>query len=194
MKKIQKSVIRLIGGLKLRGTDWDILELRGLFQRVGDTVAKDGVVTRYMRYFGDAKDHTEVRFFGIQVDSITYIPEGMVALELGDNTLTVFKPAPAGTDTILQEPLTWNWLDLSATGAPIGDFSVAVPPDWTSQPGPITLEFVTVTNMYFEKGRPYDEEIRLVEYDPRWPLKFNEMVDWIHQNIFPEIALRIEHF
>jgi GrpB-like predicted nucleotidyltransferase (UPF0157 family) len=186
--------MRLIGELRLRGADWDIPELVNLFQKLGDTIAKAGTVTRYLRYFGDAGERTEVRFFGIETDSIKYIPKGMVALELGNDTITVLEPRNTGTTIAWRGQLTWSWLDRSVPGAPVGEFKVRVPEDWTSQPNSPPLEFIIATNMYFEKGKPSDDEIRLVDYDPLWPAKFDEMAAWLRKTIPPTIALRIEHF
>jgi len=71
---------------------------------------------------------------------------------------------------------------------------VRVPDGWTSQPDASPVEFITATNVHFEKDRPYDNEIRLVEYYPSWPVKYEEMAAWLRQNIPPEILLRVEHF
>ncbi|OGN87617.1 MAG: hypothetical protein A2158_07455 [Chloroflexi bacterium RBG_13_46_14] len=34
----------------------------------------------------------------------------------------------------------------------------------------------------------------LVDYDPAWPDRFDEMAAWLRNTISPEIALRIEHY
>jgi GrpB-like predicted nucleotidyltransferase (UPF0157 family) len=194
MEKKSGLILRLAGELRFRGADWTLEELRNLFQRLGDNLAKTGVMTRYIRYFGESGERTEVRFFGLQVDSVAKIPEGMVALELAEDTFTV-KEQKQGKVTILwQNPLTWDWLDRSVPGFPVGDFRVRVPDNWIPQPNSKPLRFILATNSYFEKGMTADDEIRLVDYDPIWPEKFKEMEAWLRKNIPPEILLRVEHF
>ena len=187
-------IMRLIGELCLRGADWDMAGFASLFERLGATINDVGAVTRYVRYYGDAGGRTEVCFFGIETDSIEYIPRGMVALELGDDTITVFKPTRTAPTIAWRGHLTWNWLDRSAPGAPVGEFTVHVPADWTSQTNPPPVEFVLSANAYFEKGKASDDDVRLVEYNLLWPVKFEEMASWLRKTIPREIALRVEHY
>jgi GrpB-like predicted nucleotidyltransferase (UPF0157 family) len=186
--------MRLIGDLRPRRVDWSISEFAILFERLGATVENNRVIKRYVRLYGDTDGCTEVRFFGIEVDFIGHIPEGMIALELSENTLTVLEPMPAGPTVTWRGDLTWNWLDRSIPGAPVGEFAACVPADWTSQPNRSPIQFVFSANAYFERGKVFDDDIRLVEYDPTWPAKFDEMANWLRSVISPEIALRIEHY
>lgn len=194
MTQTTRPVVRLIGELRLRGVDWDMLEFANLFERLGAIIDENGAVTRYVRYYGDAGEQTELRFFGIEVASIKYIPKGMMALELADDTITVLKPTRTGLTTSWHGHLAWNWLDRSVPGAPMGEFKVRVPANWTSQPNPPSIEFILSANAYFEKGKSADDDVRLVEYDPLWPAKFEEMAGWLRKTIPPEIALRVEHY
>jgi len=185
----QQPIMRLIGELRPGGADWDLAGYRALFEKLGTTAAT-GTVTRYVRYFGESGGHTEVRFFGIASDSIK-IPEGMIALELSNDTMTVLEP---NGQAAWQGHLTWDWLNRSVPGAPVGEFKARVPEDWTSQSKPPLIEFALTANAYFEKGKSSDDDVRLAEYDPRWPAKFEEMADWLRKTIPPQIARRIEHF
>ena len=97
---IQESgpVLRLIGGLRVRGKDWDVPQFARLFKRLG-AIASPGV-TGYVGYHGRAGGRTEVRFFGIQAESVGQIPRGMVALELGEDSITVLRPARTGATVV----------------------------------------------------------------------------------------------
>jgi hypothetical protein len=84
--------MRLIGELRLPEADWDLTEYASLFQRLGAFPDKAGTVTRYVRYSNDAGGRTGVRFLGIETNLTGNIPAGMLALELGDNAITVLRP------------------------------------------------------------------------------------------------------
>ena len=186
--------MRLVGELRTRGVDWSVSQFAVLFERLGATVEGAGAIKRYVRYFGDVDGCTEVHFFGIEVEFIEHLLEGMVALELSENAITVLETTRTGPGAVWQGYLTWNWLDRSSPGAPVGDFSARVPADWTSQPNRPPVQFIFSANSYFEPGRIFDDNIRLVGYDPTWPAKFDEMANGLRRAITPEIALRIEHF
>lgn len=186
--------MRLIGGLRTRGADWSLSEFAALFERLGASVESAGVIKRYVRYFGEAGGCTEVRFCGIQVEFIERIPEGMVALELSENAIMVFKPGRTGPTADWRGDLTWDWLNRSALSAPVGEFVARIPTEWTSQSNDQPVQFVLSANSYFERGRALDDNIRLVEYEPTWPAKFDEMANWLRSAIAPGIALRVEHY
>ena len=194
MTQTLKPIMRLIGDLRLRGVDWLMPEFASLFERLGDTVEGTGVIKRYIRLYGDADGCTEVRFFGIEVALAEHIPEGMIALELSENTITVFEPMRTGPIVAWRGDLTWNWLDRSTPGAPVGEFSARVPADWTSQPHRSPIQFVFSANSYFAQGRAFDDDIHLVDYDPTWPARFDEMANWLRSAIAPEIVLHVEHY
>jgi GrpB-like predicted nucleotidyltransferase (UPF0157 family) len=193
MTQKYKPVMYLIGELRQREAEWSIPELRDLFPRLID-ISAPGAVTRVVRYFGESGGRMEVCFFGIQIDSIESIPEGMVGLELDEASITLMEPGGEGVHTAWKEPLTWNWLDRSIAQAPVGEFTARVPFRWTSQKTPPPLDFILATNSYFEKCKSADDDIHLVVYDPQWPVQFEEMAKWLRKVIPPEILLRIEHF
>jgi GrpB-like predicted nucleotidyltransferase (UPF0157 family) len=169
-------------------------EFASLFERLGAIVDDAGAVTRYGKYCGDAGRRTEVRFFGIETDFIKYILRGMVALVLGDNTITVLKPTRTGPAIVWRGHLTWNWLDRSTPESPVGEFEVHVPAEWTTQPESLPIEFAVSANAYFENGKSSDDDVSLVEYDPIWPTRFDGMASWLRRNVPPEIVLRMEHY
>jgi len=184
-----KNVMRLIGEMKLGGVEWTLEEYRCLFAKFGD-MAEAGKITRILRYYGMSGERINMRFFGVESDSVD-IPDGMVALELSEDTITAREP---GDKKSWRANLTWDWLDCSVPGAPVGDFTTRVPDDWISQKESQNLEFIITANSYFEKGKVADDDVRLVEYDPSWPAQYEAMANWLRKTIPPEILLRVEHF
>jgi GrpB-like predicted nucleotidyltransferase (UPF0157 family) len=192
--QIPRPTIRLIGELWLHGADWDLLAYPDLFRRLGAIVEGTGTVTRYVRYYGQAGGRTEVRFFGVDTDTIGYIPAGMIALELGEDTMSVYVPTLVGPAVSWRRQLTWNWLDRSGLGGLVGEFTVSVPADWTSVPNSLPIDFILSANAYFKRGNPADDDVALVEYDPLWRAKFSEMADWLRKTVPQEVLLRVEHY
>jgi len=189
-----EPIIRLTGDLRKRGADWNTSEFELLFERLGAIVGGKGGIKRHVGYHGATGGTIEVRFFGIEVESIEQIPEGMIALELSEDSISVLEPLGTGTAIAWQGGLTWNCLDNSIPEAPVGEFTAHIPADWTSQPDQSQVRFVLSTNAYFEPGKVTDDDVRLVEYSPDWPARFAEMVSWLRSVISPEIVLRIEHY
>ena len=179
--------MRLIGGLRQHGGDWDVPQLASLFKRLGAIIEGPGV-TRYVGYHGQVGGVTTVRFFGVQVDSIESIPRGMVALQLDQDAITVLRPSRTGTSVARSGPLTWDWLDRSVKGAPVGEFTA----QWPARRSPV--EFVLSTNAHFERGRSADDDVRLVDYDPGWPAQFEKMASRLRRTIPAGIALRVERY
>jgi len=193
MTHIPGPIVRLVGSLCVRGTDWDMPEFGLLFERLGATVMHAGLTNRYVRYFGYRGERVEVRFFGLEVGHIEHIPRGMIALEIGEDSITVLGPGDAGPTVTWRGDLTWAWLDRSPAGA-AGDFVACVPAEWTCVPDLPALDLIITANSYFERGADCDDDIRLVEYDQSWPAKYDEMAAWLSDTLDPDIALRIEHY
>jgi GrpB-like predicted nucleotidyltransferase (UPF0157 family) len=183
------KVMRLIGEIKVGGVEWTLEEYRSLFERLGN-VPEPGVVTRLVRYFGTAGGHIEARFLGVESDTAD-IPDDMVALELGEDTITVRRP---GIKKPWRASLKWEWLDRSTLRAPVGDFRACVPPGWTSQKVPQPLTFIITANACFTKSQAADDDVRLVEYDTAWPVQYEAMADWLRKTIPRGILRRVEHF
>jgi GrpB-like predicted nucleotidyltransferase (UPF0157 family) len=193
MAKNNAPVMRLIGGVRLQDTDWDLASYRQLFDKF-NAIASPGVVTRLVRYYGVVGGRTLIRFFGVEVDSIESIPEGFVAMELDEEMMTVYRPAPGKPSVVWQKNLVWNWLDRSVPSAPVGDFSVLIPDNWgfPTQGRPVT--FALSANSYFKKDSPADDDVRLTDYDTDWPDMYEMMAALVRNSTNPEIVRRIEHF
>jgi GrpB-like predicted nucleotidyltransferase (UPF0157 family) len=186
---MEKSVISLIGEMKAGGADWTLDEYRSLFERLAN-MAEPGIVTRLVRYYVADGERIETRFFGVASDA-PGIPDGMIALELSEDSITVRKP---GDKKTWSADLKWDWLDRSVLGAPVGDFMARVPAGWGAQKEPSSLQFIITANSCFKKGQAAEDEVRLVEYDPSWPAQYEVMADWLRKTIPPEVLLRVEHF
>jgi len=193
MAKNSAPVMRLIGGVLLKDSDWDLASYRDLFAKF-NAIARPGVVTRLVRYYGEIQGRTALRFFGVETDDIESIPEGLVAMELGEDHMTVFRPAPEKPAIVWHKELTWNWLDRSAPSAPVGDFSVLIPDYWGFPTQNQPVIFSLSANSYFTKDTPADDNVRLEEYDPDWPAMYEAMAGLVRRSAPPDIVRRIEHF
>jgi GrpB-like predicted nucleotidyltransferase (UPF0157 family) len=193
MAKNSAPVIRLIGGVRLKDTDWDLASYRDLFARF-NAIARPGVVTRLMRYNGEIQGLTVLRFLGVETKVIESIPEGLVGMELGEDYMTIFRPAPGKPAVVWHKELAWNWLDRSVPSAPVGDFAALIPDyfGFPTQGKPMT--FALSANSYFMKDTPADDDVRLEDYDADWPDMYETMAALVRARTSPDIVRRIEHF
>lgn len=189
-----KVILRLTGTLLICGKDWSLLEFGKLFQRLENEIDCFGSLRRYIRSFGETGDKTEIRFFGIVVDSIKIIPDGMVSIVLDEEESTVYRQENGHPEISWQSPIAWDWLDRSNPEAPLGEFTADVPPEWLSGTGGSEVQFIISANSFSQEGKVLDDDVHLVEYDPTWPDRFHEIADWLRNTISPDIALRIEHY
>ncbi len=186
--------LRLLGEFKLCGSDWDNQQFAGLFVKLGEVANTAGGPARYVRYYGQVSGQTEVRFFGIGIDTVPSIPPGMVVVALDTNSIAVYRPAPAGPILIWRDCLCWNWLNGSVATAPVGEFTVRSPADWTVKADHPMVEFILSANAYYESGKILNDEVALVEYDRQWPAQYEEIAGWLRHTLPPELVLRVEHY
>ena len=193
MSRRPQPVTRLIGALLTQGADWSLSEFAALFERLGGAGRGTGT-NRFVRYYGGANGQPDVRFFGMEVDRIESIPEDMVALELYEDRIMVLAPTGLGPAPIWSSNLAWSWLDRAVEGRPVGDFKARIPSFWALPRCQQTAEFVLSANSYSEEGRATDDDVRIVEYDPGWPARFEEKAQEIRRILPRDAAPRIEHF
>jgi GrpB-like predicted nucleotidyltransferase (UPF0157 family) len=193
MEKSSGPVMRLVGSLRTQESDWDLSGYRALFENVG-AIAKKGLVTRLVRYSGEAGGRTVLRFFGIAVELIDSIPEGMSALELHQDSFRIFQSMKGKPVVTWQDKLAWRWLDSSVPGAPVGDFTALFPSGRASLTPRQSIEFTITANSYFQRDKPADDAVRLVDYDPSWPNAFRATAAWLKASLPPGFSKRIEHF
>ena len=187
-------VLRLTGALLTCGEDWSLREFGKLFARLENEIDSSRSLRRYLRYFGETGETTQLRFFGTAVDSIKTILEGMVSLELSEEEFTVYQPENGHPSVLWQSSLTWDWLDRSNPEFPTGEFVVNVPKDWLSVKSGSQVRFILSANSYSQQGIIPDDDVHLVEYNPSLPDRFEEMADWLRNAISPNVVLRIEHY
>jgi GrpB-like predicted nucleotidyltransferase (UPF0157 family) len=194
MLNSSKVVLRLTGGLLICGEDWSLAEFGNLFARLENEIDHPDSLRRYVRYFGETGNKTEIRFFGTTVDSIKIIPDGMVSLELSEEEITVYKQERDHPAVLLQSPIVWDWLDRSNPEVPLGEFTTGVPDEWLTITGGSEVRFVLSANAYSQQGKVPDDDVHLVEYDHSWSDRFEQMAGWLRNTISPDIILRVEHY
>jgi GrpB-like predicted nucleotidyltransferase (UPF0157 family) len=190
----QQPVLLLTGELLKNGEDWDIPRFGALFGRLQNEVKTQSSVIRYLRLYAEIDGATELRFFGITGDTIENIPDGMVGLELGTGTYTVYNPSENGSTVVWQAPLTWDWLDLSKPLYPVGDFRTHVPARHKPVGEVTDVHFILSAFSYGERGKTADDNVKLTGYNPNWPGQYEAMKDRLQKKLTPDIARRIEHY
>jgi len=176
------SSLRLVGAMLTGGDEWSLDEFGALFGRLRNEVEHEGGLLRYVGYQGVVGDHIEARFFGIEVEQIGRIPEGMVGWELRGNSWTVTEPDGTRSEGTLE----WRWGE--AGYSVVGEFSARLPGLAEA------AEFRMSSNAYFERDEPLDDEVCLVDYDPSWPARYDEAAKWLREGLGSDVALRIEHY
>jgi GrpB-like predicted nucleotidyltransferase (UPF0157 family) len=194
MPESPNIILWFIGDLLTRGEDWDLSGFSDLFQRLENKVDCSGSQRRYIRYFGETGEKTEVRFFGTTVDSLTPIPHGLVSFELSEKEITIYKQEDDHPVVSWKSRLTWYWLDRSNPQYPLGEFTTGVPINWLSGTGDSEVRFILSANSYSQQGEVPDDEVHLVDYDPAWPDRYEEMASRLRNTISPDIVLRIERY
>lgn len=188
--KIEALRFRLIGKLYI-GSPSELLPfIFETFGRLGE-VKHTGNLTRQIQYASGYSDDDYIHFMGIEVDRIEDVPEGMMAWDITGDSWSVIETKDGKVELFWQRTPSWNWLDQSVPERPCGEFSVECPPEW-NQGLPKVRDFRLASHTYV--GAPADDEIRLVDYDPSWPEKFEQMKQRLLKLLGPDIALRIEHY
>jgi GrpB-like predicted nucleotidyltransferase (UPF0157 family) len=207
--------LRLIGGertFKIGAGPEEVYPFYGsLFDRMAKEVRPLGAVTRHVAFQGLGPDH--LYFLGIEVERIESVPDGMVAWELGDDTLSVHETRGGKLQVIRRQPITWQWWATPADGVrpvPRSSFLSEGGPvlhslgkgglgigEFTLQPttgGGESRAMWIAANAYLSPGQPYadGDEVRLAEYDPSWPKQFEAFAGWLRGQLGP--AVRIEHY
>jgi GrpB-like predicted nucleotidyltransferase (UPF0157 family) len=191
MRTSELPRIQLVGELLVDG-DWSLDAFGSLFGRLSSEVQHTGDMSRFIRFEGYTGGRCGLRFFGVEVDRIADVPEGMTGLDLGADRWAV-TGSVNGQEVNWQEKLTWRWYEQSAPGRIIGDFSAECPAGWGDQPDSL-YDFVVTAQAYFGRGKTCDDDVCLVDYAPSWPEQYKESADWLLETLGPEVALRVEHY
>ena len=200
MHEPRNAKIQLVGGQQVLSTQGDFEAMMnfygGLFNRLTKEVKHTGDLTRYVGYQSPGDENDYLHFFGIEVDRIEEIPEGMVAWSLDDSTRTVRETRGERDTIISQDDIAWQWLTPSSSraGRHTGEFTLSVEPN--DPPIPLYREFWMSANAYvgLQESDISDDEVDLVDYDPSWPRQFDEMASQLRDALDADTALRIEHY
>ena len=122
------------------------------------------------------------QFFGIEVNSIGAIPDGMVGWSLDDDSFTV-TDADDHKNSVL---LRWVWKDETT-----GEFCSRLP----GASNNVELSWQMTTNCYITKCRDDADPdiVELVDYDQAWGAEFHNMEQKL-KNKFASVITRIEHY
>ena len=161
--------MQLVGGLRI-GSASDDSFYDIFLSRLPKEVKNTGRITRFLAFDFLTAEKTPITFWGIEVDEIEDIPEGMIAWVLDDHNLTVLETKNSENVVIWQEVIEWEWRSESPSEykrSVTGEFTVLVPPEWAGTSDPDKRFFTMTVNMYTAPGQTgSDNSIHLVDYDP----------------------------
>jgi GrpB-like predicted nucleotidyltransferase (UPF0157 family) len=83
-----------------------------------------------------------------------------------------------------RSPITWKWLDRLPSGRWMGEFGLDGEPPW----------WISAHAYVDPHAAAPDDAVALVDPDPTWADRYQEMAHWLRQRLDPAIALRIEHY
>ncbi len=188
--------MQLIGLRQLNPAPGDYSMIADAFRRLPAEVMSPGQLNRMIGFSAkDSSGKPKFWFLGVKVLSATHIPEGMVAWDLQDHTLTISQSRGDSPAVIESHPITWLWQQSSAAdpGQWLGEFQIN---SANSSSSPAAAQTVTLF-----ANVPYDpqlgalqDEVALTPYDPSWPGQYAQMASWLKKQLGPHIALRIEHY
>jgi len=187
----------LIGEQQLNPAGGDYSLIADGFRRLPREAKHTGRVTRFVGFESVLEGRATVRFFGIEVDEIEDIPDGMVAWDLGDREWTIRESCEGADVVTWREDIVWDWLDRggSAPGRWTGEFTARGPAEWSNQDPAELRSFRMTTNAYYDVERAgFEDDVYLVDFDPSWPERFERMAGWLRSTLGPDVALRVEHY
>jgi GrpB-like predicted nucleotidyltransferase (UPF0157 family)/predicted transcriptional regulator YdeE len=198
----QITILRLIGSQHVIDSDGnaeDVLHFYGdLFGRLTNEVKNTGNLTRYVGYQSLVGGQEYLHFFGIEVDRITDIPDGMVAWDLSDSTWTVWEARDGQIVASSQRRISWPWLSQSPPGCGrcTGEFSACSPAEACNEEISELAEFWVSANAYvcLQECDARNDEVFLVDYDSSWPQQFDEIAGQLKDCLGSDLVLRVEHY
>lgn len=181
--------MQLIGFSQRDPAAGDYRMIASAFARLPAEVMEPGQLNRMIGFHAvDAAGRQALWFMGAKVLDTKEIPAGMVAWDLGDDALRISEVRDGQRAVIDQCAIAWRWREALANdpGQWIGEFVVR------SDAAHVYQVFAVVP--YDPQRGGLKDDVALVDYNPAWPKKFDEMAAWLREKLGPEIALRVEHY
>jgi GrpB-like predicted nucleotidyltransferase (UPF0157 family) len=174
-----------IGGEQVDPAEEDHGLIASMFGRLPGEVKSARELGRFVGYESADSGKGRLRFFGIEADASTSIPEGLVSWELNGAQWIVRRAKDGHTVIAREEDIVWRWLDVPGPGpsGAIGEFSTR------------SRGFSLFANVCYDRGKKgFNDDVYLVEYDPSWPQQYQRMADWLRGRLGSDIVLGMEHF
>lgn len=165
----------------------------GFLSRVRE-IDYGGKIGRLIRYDVSKSDSEAIGFLGLEVENITYIPEGMTAWKLTSDTWQVLEQENGVNKVISQHGIGWRWVDDSSTSGLkkiVGDFYIISESSMSTN----LNDYLITVNAYYDFNIPMENEdrVEIIEYDPSWIEEYKKFEEWFVSSIGTDIAFRIEH-
>jgi GrpB-like predicted nucleotidyltransferase (UPF0157 family) len=197
------SMMRLIGGIQMNPAEDDHSLVAEMFDRLPGEVVQGGCLapgklTRFAGFESAGDFPDKLRFFGVEVDEVRYIPEGMVSWELDADSFTVRQSDEGRPCPAWWEDISWQWSvrPLSDRGRTIGEFAArGMPAWWARETAAIHRPFQLFAHVPYDlKKGAFDDQVLLVDYDPAWPEQYEGMAGWLREQLGPDIVLQLAHY
>lgn len=196
-------MLRFIGAVQKNPESGDHSLIAEMFERLpGEIIQGGGLdpgsITRFVGFESGGDYPDKIRFFGVEVEEVRFIPEGLVCWELAEDSFTVRqsdggRPCPAWW-----EDISWRWQvkPHSKNGRPIGEFNARGMPEWwAAGEKQDQRPFRLFAHLFYDENiDAFEDEVVLVDYDPTWPEQFETMADWLREQFGPDIVLDLAHY
>jgi GrpB-like predicted nucleotidyltransferase (UPF0157 family) len=186
-----------IGEQRLNPAHDDHSLIASMFDRLPREVQHAGNLIRFVGYQSSGGGPDCLRFFGIETETGIRIPAGLLAWELEQTSWRVRQPTMGREAIVWQEDIHWMWKakPQSADRASVGEFLAHGAPQWWADGSRKKRRFTVFANAYLDRRKSATpDEVRITDYDPSWPDRFDSMAGWLQDSLGPEIALSIEHY
>lgn len=130
-----------------------------------------------------------LRFLGIEVDSLTSIPGGMVGWELSDGQLAVTRDVAT---EVTEVDWTWRAPLSDDPNRWLGECVLSGPAHALDLPGGTDLTLFA--HVPFSPDRGFDDDVHLQEPDPAWPERAGRLMDDLRHALGPDVLTRLEHY
>lgn len=177
--------LKLVGGLQVNKPD-GLADLVGsIFKRMIE-IKNTGAISRFI---GLENETGNLRFFGIEVESIDNIPTEMAALDITDNQLHILENKNGNEPIIKRSNLEWQWSKILESDKAIGEFSVYSPHEYG-----VKNVFHLFVHGYTAIPPNFDDDVYLVDYDSSWPQRFIETKKCLEKIVDKKVVHKIEHY